>query len=287
MRAGDLADHGVVRVLRLQVVELVEPPRLRDPEPGAVGEVREEMQERNLRRARQRLRELAVAGVLEEDQAGGVRHEPQISGEILLPNRRRQRRERTKRHHGVDAVERAGLLEAKRTRERRKLGGVGDDPHPVEARVGSRRPLMGPGDEAGEARPIVVGEAAPERRARTVVADAEQRPAGVPLVVLRARQAERERDDERLAGRAARRRRVRPARSARRGCRRAMSARIRAAFHAPTDRARSGGAPAILARPGVSWWACSCSVTSIAASSLALIVQAPAARRAAYGFNTT
>ncbi len=46
VRAGDLADHGVVRVLRLQVVELVEPPRLRDPELRAVGQVREEMQER-------------------------------------------------------------------------------------------------------------------------------------------------------------------------------------------------------------------------------------------------
>ena len=197
VRAGDVGHHPVaLRVLRRIV--LVEPARLRDPELVALFAAAKKMQERDLRRVRQRGGEVAVARVLVEEERRGARDELELAREVRPLNgggEAREWLERQQRVHG--GVERRVAEEAS-AREGGEVARVAEDSHARERDIAF---AGGPGEEAGEGR--LVREASPERGGGAGVARAEERPADVPLVVLRPGETERHRDDERILGESA------------------------------------------------------------------------------------
>ncbi len=153
-----------------------------------------------------------------------------------------ERGERPEGEQVAHAVERAGVADGERGRPRRqgfgprrlrmvRSGGEDAEAERGESAPSSARPRRTPRAAGGQKNAIASpspapdrgGEAAPERALRAVLAGAEQRPAHPPLVVLGAREGEREQASRSARGGGARRPRRAPAAST--GCRRGCGRR--------------------------------------------------------------
>jgi hypothetical protein len=185
VRAHDVR-HELVAMRLGRGVGLVEPARLRDADRAALLDAREHVEQRDLLRARQLPCERAVARMLEEHDARRRRHDRERAREVRLADRRGQVGERLERHERPDRLDRrvADQAGAQRLGE---LGRRREDP-----------PLAGDPGPREHARQRGLGEAAPHRPRRAVVARPEQRPPIVALVVLAARQRERADHDQRI-----------------------------------------------------------------------------------------
>ena len=194
-------------------LRLVHPARLRHAQSARPFVPRDRMQQRNLAGKRHLVGQLVVGRRTPEHEAAGKRQQMQIAGQIGAANRRRQPLERLEREQIFHATELLPRLPQQRLRpfrqrfhfpmRQQRFAVVGHDAKAGPFEIGEilrRLPISGGQQAADEIPRSFDGpfdarlgvKPSPKRLGRPLLARAEQRPAHAALVVLGARQGQRE-----------------------------------------------------------------------------------------------
>ncbi len=186
---------------------LMHPAALRDPQSPLPFVTSDRLQQRDLPRQRQLFAKLPVKRMPPEQQAPGERQEVQIAREIRRLDRRGELRKWPEREQVSQPLGPSATIPNERFGPRRQGLILGQDSQPGAVQFGPF--LIGRGQQSAEKfqpfmrGPLLAGgreKAPPEWAAWPLLAASEQGPPRPPLVVLRARQGQRQDDHVAFVG---------------------------------------------------------------------------------------